>query len=260
MPQTIARIVESRYKSICVVSVEGRITLGRASDALSRLLNFRIGEGLRFHVLDLSQVEFIDSAGLGTLVSAVSRVRLHSGRMIVIASESVAKVLKIARLDTFESLEPASDLPSAISKLREVPTKTVKLEDANEVFAVFDDGQFLDKTRDLQSVPSGAATESTGDAKTAASSLLQLAGTAAVALVVICAVIFGLVWAVHQVSSIFLLTLVFAVAIILIVFVLILILAWSGKLGEKDTGRLLNAILTKVPGLKLWVPRLLDKK
>jgi anti-sigma B factor antagonist len=62
-------------------------------------------------VLDLSQVEFIDSSGLGAIVAAMKQ--LGSGRKLDLAglSPAVDKVFRLTRMDTvftlFNSLEDA---------------------------------------------------------------------------------------------------------------------------------------------------------
>jgi anti-sigma B factor antagonist len=63
-----------------VVSISGELdiaTAPRLRDELMELIN----SGIRAVIVDLAQLEFIDSTGLGVLVSALKRFREHGGDM-----------------------------------------------------------------------------------------------------------------------------------------------------------------------------------
>ena len=69
-------------------------------------------------VLDLSQVDMIDSRGLSAMINLVTRARLSHGRVILVGPKPlVAGVLNVTRLDTwFEicgSIESAKDALSS---------------------------------------------------------------------------------------------------------------------------------------------------
>ena len=71
------------------------------------------GEGARL-VLDLSQVDMIDSRGLSAMINLVTRARLSQGRVILVGPKPlVAGVLNVTRLDTWfeicDSIESATD-------------------------------------------------------------------------------------------------------------------------------------------------------
>ena len=63
-------------------------------------------EGAPRLILDMSQVDFMDSSGLGAVVAAMKH--LGPGRKLVIASLSntVAKVFKLTRMDSVFSIYP----------------------------------------------------------------------------------------------------------------------------------------------------------
>ena len=97
----------SRYEEVAVEAVDGwqvlRLagevdvaTAPRLRDRLVQLIN----EGPPNVVVDLSGLSFIDSMGLGALVSGLKRARAHDGDLrLAGASDHVAKVLEITRLD-----------------------------------------------------------------------------------------------------------------------------------------------------------------
>jgi anti-sigma B factor antagonist len=55
---------------VTVVALDGRIVLGEESNALREKVKSLIAEGKKKIVLNMANVTFIDSAGLGTLVAA----------------------------------------------------------------------------------------------------------------------------------------------------------------------------------------------
>jgi anti-sigma B factor antagonist len=55
---------------VTVVALDGRIVLGEESNALRERVKALVAEGKKKIVLNMSNITFIDSAGLGTLVAA----------------------------------------------------------------------------------------------------------------------------------------------------------------------------------------------
>ena len=77
---------------------------------------FRRLDGRTDLVIDLGNVEFIDSAGLGVLVGIYKRVKQRGQRVAVARAQPyVARVMRIIKLDrVFESF---ADVPSALAEL-----------------------------------------------------------------------------------------------------------------------------------------------
>ena len=77
----------------------GEIDVATAPRLRDRLVQL-VTEGPPQLVVDLSGVTFIDSMGLGALVSGLKRARAHDGDLrLAGATDHVAKVLAITRLD-----------------------------------------------------------------------------------------------------------------------------------------------------------------
>src|ERR1700746_1338685 len=55
---------------VTVVTLEGRIVLGEESNSLREKLKILLAEGKKKIVLNMANIKYIDSSGLGTLVAA----------------------------------------------------------------------------------------------------------------------------------------------------------------------------------------------
>jgi anti-sigma B factor antagonist len=68
---TVALKMTTReVEGVTVVALDGRIVLGEESNALREKVKSLIAEGKKKVVLNMANITFIDSAGLGTLVAA----------------------------------------------------------------------------------------------------------------------------------------------------------------------------------------------
>ena len=88
-----------------VVAVRGEIHLSTAPE-LSELLSGALGRGVTSLVLDLSEVEFIDSTGLSVLLNVLRRLTQRGGTLaIVCTNPTVLRLFEITRLEsTFDIL------------------------------------------------------------------------------------------------------------------------------------------------------------
>jgi anti-sigma B factor antagonist len=86
---------------IAVVDVSGRITLGEETQLLRETVQRLLGGGEKEILLNLAEVSFIDSAGLGELVSAFTSVRNRGGDMKLLQlTRRVHDLLQITKLYT----------------------------------------------------------------------------------------------------------------------------------------------------------------
>jgi anti-anti-sigma factor len=60
-------------------------------------------------VLDLSQIDFVDSSGLGALVQLVKKTQGGGGTLQVVTNPRVTQTVKLVRLEQFLSLKPSVD-------------------------------------------------------------------------------------------------------------------------------------------------------
>ena len=106
----------THHDGVAVLSFDGGEVLDSyvASDVKAQA--FRRLDGRTDLVIDLGNLEFVDSAGLGVLVGIYKRVKQRGRRVAVAGAQPyVSRVMKIIKLDqVFESFP---DVPSALAEL-----------------------------------------------------------------------------------------------------------------------------------------------
>ena len=86
---------------VTVVDMKGRIVLGEESAALRDLVRELLSKGHRKILFNLADVDYIDSSGLGSLVSAFTSVRKQAGELKLLnLTNKVHDVLQITKLYT----------------------------------------------------------------------------------------------------------------------------------------------------------------
>jgi anti-sigma B factor antagonist len=86
---------------ITVVDMSGRITLGEGSVVLRDTIRDLIGKGQKKILLNLGDVTYIDSSGIGELVSAFTAVRREGGELKLLnLTKKVHDLLQITKLYT----------------------------------------------------------------------------------------------------------------------------------------------------------------
>ena len=86
---------------VTIVDLSGRIVLGDGSTALRDLVRNLISEGNKKILLNLRNVDYIDSSGLGELVSAFTSMRSAGGVLKLLnLSKRVQALLQITKLYT----------------------------------------------------------------------------------------------------------------------------------------------------------------
>lgn len=87
------------HEGYAVVTVLGEIDIATAP-LLRDCLTALAGDGHERVILDLNQTEFLDSTGLGAIVTGLKRLRAHGGDMrIVCTSPRVCKAFEITSLN-----------------------------------------------------------------------------------------------------------------------------------------------------------------
>jgi len=102
-----------------VVSFGNRVNLeGETSLLFKEKLKSLIGDGHLHVIMDLSNVGFVDSQGLGALISCLKVLRQSEGSLTVTnLSESVEAVLRITRLiRVFDVLPTVEDALAAATR------------------------------------------------------------------------------------------------------------------------------------------------
>ena len=86
---------------VSVVDVAGRITLGEGSSTLRDTLREMVGKGQKKILLNLGDVSYIDSSGIGELVSGFTTVTNGGGQLKLLnLTKRVKDLLQITKLYT----------------------------------------------------------------------------------------------------------------------------------------------------------------
>jgi anti-sigma B factor antagonist len=86
---------------VTVVDLDGRITLGDGSTLLRDLIREKVNSGHKMLLLNLAGVNYIDSTGLGELVSGYRLVKAQNGELKLLnLNERVSDLLQITKLYT----------------------------------------------------------------------------------------------------------------------------------------------------------------
>jgi len=86
---------------VSVIDVAGRITLGEGSSALRDTVREMVGKGQKKLLLNLGDVSYIDSSGIGELVSGFTTVTNSGGQLrLVNLQKRVKDLLQITKLYT----------------------------------------------------------------------------------------------------------------------------------------------------------------
>lgn len=98
---------------VTVVDAAGRITLGEGASAFRDLIKDLAAKGTKKMLVNLSEVSYIDSSGIGEMVSSYTTVTNHGGQLKLLGlNKRVKDLLQITKLYTV--FEVFDDEPSAI--------------------------------------------------------------------------------------------------------------------------------------------------
>lgn len=98
-----------------VLSVGGDLDVVGAPDMRQAVVT-AVAEGSRLVALDLSELDFVDSFGLGAVVGALKRVRQRGGELaLVCPSSRIRRVFEICDLDRILALHDSTDTLSELS-------------------------------------------------------------------------------------------------------------------------------------------------
>lgn len=84
----------------CVVSVEGQLIVGNRQELKQKVLE-ALDQGERKFVVDFAATGYIDSSGLGVLVSLSKRIRELNGELrLAHLNEDLRTLFELTKLDT----------------------------------------------------------------------------------------------------------------------------------------------------------------
>ena len=104
--------------SVTVVDLNGRITLGEGSAAVRDTVRALLANGVNKILLNLGDVNYIDSSGIGELVSSFAAAKKQGGELKLLnLTKKVHDLLQITKLYTvFDVKEDESAAVESFSK------------------------------------------------------------------------------------------------------------------------------------------------
>ena len=108
------KITSSVQKDILVIALKGKIMGGPESSEFHDKLKEAIAEGQRKVIVDLGEVEWMNSSGLGLLISGFTTLRNAGGEMkLARATDKIESLLVITKLNSV--FETHSDVNAALA-------------------------------------------------------------------------------------------------------------------------------------------------
>jgi anti-sigma B factor antagonist len=105
---------------ITVVELVGKLALGRESQRIEAIVDELLKSGRVRVILEMTGVDYIDSAGIGLVALAAGRLKGGGGRLVVVAPEGrVLSLFKMTQLTLIVTVCPT--LPEAVNLLGPAP-------------------------------------------------------------------------------------------------------------------------------------------
>ena len=109
-----------KEKDVAIVDFEGRLAIGVGDTVLPQIINDLLDEGVKKILLNLSDMDYIDSNGLGELVQSLKTSKRHGASLRLLnPRDRVAKTLKLTNLlPMFSVYESEKDALSAFAEMQ----------------------------------------------------------------------------------------------------------------------------------------------
>src|SRR5262245_54161871 len=106
-----------KVDGVVIIDLSGRLTIGEPVLLLRETLRVQVNDGARNFILNLADVAYIDSSGLGELVSAYTTVRNKQGdvKLLNLTTQAMDLLQMTKLLTVFDVYD---DEAAAISKLK----------------------------------------------------------------------------------------------------------------------------------------------
>jgi anti-sigma B factor antagonist len=102
---------------VVVLDLKGRVTMGEGDELLKDKVNSLVNQGHKKIVLNLAEVPYIDSAGLGEIVRTYTTVSRQGGSLKLLnLTKRITDLLSITKLLTvFETFDTETDAVRSFS-------------------------------------------------------------------------------------------------------------------------------------------------
>jgi anti-sigma B factor antagonist len=112
-----------RISGVIIIDVAGRVTLGAPSNGMRESIEGALKNGAAGILLNLADVDYIDSSGIGELVSGLRRAKLQGASLKLLnVSRRIQDLLKLTKVfPLFECVDhEASDVSRTAPEKRAV--------------------------------------------------------------------------------------------------------------------------------------------
>ncbi|MBZ5544210.1 MAG: STAS domain-containing protein [Acidobacteriia bacterium] len=116
-------MVEKLVSGVMVLDLRGRITLGEETEALRTRVKKLVEAGYTRLILNLADVNYVDSVGLSTLVASYTSARKQGGDVKLLKlTKRIHDLLQITRLSTvFETYDTLEDATRSFGEAAAAP-------------------------------------------------------------------------------------------------------------------------------------------
>ena len=93
--------------SVTILDLNGNLTLGAGEEALTETISQLLKDGQKYLLVNMADVPFIDSSGIGGLIKSFSRVKSAGGKLKLLKPSTAARQLLsiTGLLAVFETLD-----------------------------------------------------------------------------------------------------------------------------------------------------------
>lgn len=107
----------STTDGVCILSIEGNLIGEEVGSSLLDAANNAINEGIVFCAINIEKVKYINSSGIGVLITLLTKFRNQEGEVVIVKpSEHVKKLLIITKLTAIFKI--ADSVEEAIKNLK----------------------------------------------------------------------------------------------------------------------------------------------
>ena len=98
---------ENLASGVHLVELKGKLAMGRESQRVEALVEDLVADGHLRSIFDVSQVDYVDSAGIGMLALISGKMREAGGRLVIVTSEGrVLQMLKMTQIINILNVSP----------------------------------------------------------------------------------------------------------------------------------------------------------
>jgi len=106
----------SEQAGITVITLSGKIMGGPEAGEINDQIHAQIDRGSKKLIIDLREVEWMNSSGLGILIGAITTLKNNGGDLsLVHVSDRILNLLKITKLKEVFTIHP--DVETAIASM-----------------------------------------------------------------------------------------------------------------------------------------------